>query len=133
MSELDRLVAEIPEELKALVDSDQRTNREVVEAALWREFGGERMGALERRIEEKERRISMVQSERNERERELQEMQDELQALRAKRESAERQEKAQLEEAREALETVPKEADNPAVKNWANKLNMTPQELLEEL
>lgn len=81
-SEKERIVAEVPGELKALVDADQRAIREVVEAALWREYGGRRKSALERRIEEKERRISMIESERNERERELKEQRDELETLR---------------------------------------------------
>jgi len=45
----------------------------------------------------------------------------------------ERQEDEELLEAREALEHVPKEPDNPAVENWADKLGMTPTELLDAL
>jgi len=67
----ERLVAEIPEELKRLADADERTNQEIVEAALWREFGGERKAALDRRIEEIENRLGMVKRERNERNREI--------------------------------------------------------------
>lgn len=85
----ERLVAEIPSDLKELVDADQRTIREVVEAALWREFGGRRKSSLERRIEEKERRISIIESERNERERELEEQRDELAALKRELETVE--------------------------------------------
>lgn len=80
----ERLVAEIPAELKDLVDADRRTNKEVVKAALWREFGGERKSSLERRIEEKKHRISMIESERNERNRELEDERTELDALEQK-------------------------------------------------
>lgn len=84
-NEEERLVAEIPAELKGFVDADNRSNKEVVIAALWREFGGERMSALDRRIEEKERRVSMIKSEKNERERELERHREDLEQLRAKR------------------------------------------------
>lgn len=132
----ERLVAEIPENLKRLVDADERTNKDVVEAALWREFGGERLAPLDRRIEEKKRRLSMLESERNERERELDEEEDELQALKRKRERLEEQkvqESDQLEEAIERLSDAPRDPENPAIKTQASKLDMTPEELLEEL
>lgn len=38
-----------------------------------------------------------------------------------------------LDEAREVLADVPKEPENPAIQNWADDLDMTPEELLEEL
>lgn len=44
-----------------------------------------------------------------------------------------REEDTELRQAREALEHVPQEADNPAVENWAEKLGMTPTELLDVL
>jgi len=44
-----------------------------------------------------------------------------------------REEDTELRQAREALEHVPQEADNPAVENWAEKLGMTPTELLDLL
>lgn len=74
----------LSEELHDLLNADGRTNSEVVEAALWREFGGERKGPLERRIEEQRRRISMIESEKNERERELDEHRETLRALEVK-------------------------------------------------
>lgn len=79
----------LPDELKRLLDADRRTNQEIVKAALWREFGGERQDAIERRIEEKQRRISVIQSEKKEREDELERERQALDALRAKRGEAE--------------------------------------------
>lgn len=81
----------LPDELKALLDADKRSNSEVVEAALWREFGGERKGALQRRVEEKQRRISILESERNERDREIEDARGELEALRRKLEAVEQE------------------------------------------
>jgi chromosome segregation ATPase len=129
----ERLVAEIPSELKELVDADRRTNKEIVEAALWREFGGERKGALQRRVEEKRRRISMIETEKNERQRELEEERQALDALESKLEATQTEREMMLSEAREQLADTPKDAENPAVKNWAEKLDMTPEALLEEL
>lgn len=39
----------------------------------------------------------------------------------------------QIAEAKQALRGAPRKPDNPAIKNWAKKLNMPPEELLEEL
>lgn len=129
----ERLVAEIPAELKDLVDADRRTNKEIVKAALWREFGGERKGSLQRRIEEKERRISMIESERNERDREIEQERQELEALRAKKEKAQSEKERLLAKARDALEDTPKDAENPAIVEWGDRIDMTPKKLLEEL
>lgn len=48
-------------------------------------------------------------------------------------ESAHERTVAELDEAREHLENVPLEPANPAVKNWAEKVGMTPSELIEQL
>jgi beta-phosphoglucomutase-like phosphatase (HAD superfamily) len=77
----ERLVAEIPRELKMLVDADRRTNKEVVEAALWTELGGQKQAAIERRIEEKKRTKTNLETQRNEREREIEELKEEIGGL----------------------------------------------------
>lgn len=129
----ERLVAEIPEELKELVDTDKRTNREIVEAALWREFGGQRKGALERRIDEKERRISILESERNERERELEEEQTELRALRSKLETMQSEKATERENVLQRAEMIPADPSHPFVQEHADDVDMTPEELAEEI
>jgi len=121
----ERLVAEIPSDLKALVDADQRTNKEVVQAALWREFGGERKGPLERRIEEKKRRISMIESEKNERERELQEERNELEALEEKYNSVDSPAEKTIKEATDILEPPLGAAQ---VEHWADKAGLSEDE-----
>jgi len=131
--EEERLVAEIPGDLKRLVDADERTNKEIVEAALWREFGGERKAALDRRIEEKERRVSMIQSEKNERERELEEERQELEALKAKRENKQSRREREIKDTLEQLDSVPWEPDNPAIQTNADDLGMEPSELIDRL
>ena len=81
VDDTERLVAEIPRELKLLVDADRRTNKEVVEAALWTELGSQKQAAIDRRIEEKRRQKSNLESERNERQREIEELEEELAGL----------------------------------------------------
>lgn len=56
-----------------------------------------------------------------------------LESLKAEQRSDELEKERLWEEAKDALEEVPKEPDNPAVKNWAGKLELTPTELIEEL
>lgn len=130
------LSGRVPEELKRLVDADERDNQDVLRAALWREFGGERLAPIERRIEEKKDRIGMIERERNERNRELGEKKEELKSLRRKKEemeNAKEQQQEQLQDVVERLADAPRDPENPAIKHNANKLNMTPEELIDEL
>ena len=132
----ERLVAEIPEELKRLIDADSRSNKEVVIAALWREYGGDKMGALDRRIEEVKQRVSMVERERNERDRELEELKEDLQALQSKRDVVESERESHDEKLQDAIEKckgIRRNPDNPAIKTQASRVGMTPSEFIDEL
>lgn len=139
MSDEERLVAEIPSELKELIDADKRTNKEIVTAALWREFGGERRAVIDRRIEEKKRRISMRESERNEREREINELQDELEALEKKREADNKANREQMEAVARSMSVCDLNAsdglhiDQPAewISDEANRLGCPPDDLIK--
>jgi len=130
--ESERLVAEIPPDLKRLIDADNRFNKEVVTAALWREFGGQGRSGLQQRIHEKEKRITVIKEEIAKREQELEEEQRELDALKAQLEeksSKADQVRDEIENLREGTRTP----DNPAVKTQAEKVDMDPAELLREL
>jgi len=133
----ERLVAEIDADLKARAKADPRTITEIVEASLRREFSTEETAAVERRIDEKKQRINMLERERNERNREIATEKDELSRLEAQLESFEESnDNKELEKAKEMLSRVPDEkldATNAAVRNWAEKVNMTPSDLLEEV
>ena len=48
-------------------------------------------------------------------------------------ERSEEKREVRLDEARENLRDVPPEPTNPAVQTWSDKLDMSPQELVEEL
>jgi chromosome segregation ATPase len=126
------LSVRVPEELHALVKADKRTNQEVVRAALWREFGGERKAAIDRRIEEKENRISMIERERNERDRELEQQREELEALKDKREAVEGENAEERERMLRKLRQVPDDPDHMLVQEVADQLDMTPEEAITE-
>jgi chromosome segregation ATPase len=131
--DLVMLSGRVPEELKELVDADPRANQEVIKAALWREMGGERKASLDRRIEEKENRIQMIKREKNEREREILEEEDALEALKTKRNKMESKQSELWEDVEEKLENVPLKPDNPGVKAQADRVDMKPEELIEEI
>lgn len=88
-SETERLVAELPPELKRMVDADGRTNKEVVEAALWKEFGGKRKGLVDIQIEHKQDQLKSVTDERDELDGEAKRLRQEIEALQATREEIE--------------------------------------------
>lgn len=133
MNDGERLVADIDGNLKRRAKADPRPIREIVEASLRREFATGESAAIERRIEEKEDRIQTLNREINERKRERATEEEELNRLRSILDDFEGRKYDRLEEAAEKLEGVDLEPDNPGVKNWANKLGMSPQELVSEL
>ena len=125
-NDTERLVAEIPAELKQRVDADPRTNKEVVEAALKTEFATEEEAAVQRRVDEKERRLSNLKSERNERDREINEVREELETLKNRLKSVDEMKQAKQDDIDmrlEELETVRMEIDesHPSVEGLARK------------
>lgn len=133
MSDEKRLVADIDERLKQRAKADPRPIKEIVEESLRREFMAGDNAAVERRIEETEQRIQNLKREINERKRELAKHQERLERYKSKLEEFDEYKYDQLGGAIEALENVPKDPDNPGVKNWADKIGITPEELLEEI
>jgi chromosome segregation ATPase len=129
----ERLVAEIRSELKERAKADPRTIRDIVEASLEREFATTATAAVERRIEEKEENIERLDKEIRERERKRAAEKDDLERLQRQLNEHEEEQGETLADARESLEHVPHTTDNPAIKNWAGKLNLTPEELIDEL
>lgn len=78
------LGARIDPDLKKLVDADPRDNQDIVAAALWDEFGGQRQSAIEKRIEHKDRRIMQIKKE-------LGDLEEELSAVKHEKAALERQ------------------------------------------
>jgi len=56
-----------------------------------------------------------------------------LESLKAEQQSQKQEQQRKLEDAKETLGGKNLPPDNPAVKKWAEKCDMTPEELLEEL
>lgn len=133
MTEEVMLSARVPKELKDLIDADQRNNQEVIRVALRNEFGGERIGELDSLIQEKESRIQLLEKEENRRRQERKQKEKEKKALLDKKQRVKEQEESQLADAMDALETVPWEADNAAIKTWANELDMSERDLINQL
>lgn len=105
----ERLVAEIPANLKERVNADPRDIKGVVMAALKTEFCTADDAAVRRRIDEKETRIANVRSERNQRNRELEELESELESLKTQLQTSEEMEAAKqdaIDERLEALQNV---------------------------
>jgi DNA anti-recombination protein RmuC len=61
------------------------------------------------------------------------EIRNELETLNEQITQEQQRKQEKLEDAKEAIGGMDLAADNPAVKNWAEKVGMSPQELLEEL
>ena len=124
----------IPSWLKATLDADDRPNKEVIESALIREFGGEDRKSLERRYEEHERQIALLKSEINERKREIENRQMAMEAIERQLHAIDHAEQWSREKVREFVDTNPQPgkppatADNPAIRTWANKADMSPEE-----
>lgn len=82
--------------------------------------------AIDLQIEQKQREL---EAKENETER----IEQDLSELRQIKAAMGEQDDAELDSARDALADVSDDPTNPGVKNWADKLGMTPTELLDEL
>lgn len=91
-----------------------------------REGGDRQTAVVDMQIEQQRREITEAKN-RVER---LEQGLDELLSL---RQELQNEESAELQEARQALENTPKEPDNPAIQEWAKRLGMAPEELLQQL
>lgn len=133
MSEKKQVKVYLPQEQYEMLSRRQESNSEIVESALWAEFGGRKKEALERRIEELDNRITSTLTEKNEREREIEKYKDEKETLLNKLEEIEEQETELMQDVRKKLENVPLEPDNPGVQAQAKRVEMEPEELIKEV
>lgn len=130
----ERLVAEIDPQLKSLVKADNRTIREIVEASLWREYGGADRSAVKREITEKENRLVVLAEEIEEREDEMAEIERQLKALRAKLgeiEDNESEEELHREQLIDSLESSEARENNANVIRVARELDTEPSEVVD--
>lgn len=117
------------EELVEWLDSEYHNRSaaisELVKAA--RDGGG----AAEEAV--RQYHIQQLEADLTRQELQVEATQERLETLRSIEQQANTPDEADLAEARDVLENVPKDPDNPAIQNWAGDLDMTPEELLEEL
>lgn len=78
-------------------------------------------------------RIEQLEGELNELQAQEEQKRKQLQQLKEVSQQKTEEQKQALEEAKDALQGTPKEPDNPAIKNWASDLGMSPEELIDEL
>lgn len=136
MSDEVMLSGRVPEELKRLVDADERNNQEVMRSALWDEFGGERETVIDQRIQNKKKQLSAAEETLNDERENVSELREELEELREMKETVEEKnerEEAELQKVIDRLRDGPRDPENPAIKTNAERLGMTPEELLDEL
>mgnify|MGYP002761169883 CR=1 FL=1 len=78
-------------------------------------------------------RKEQLESERRSAEKTLNRVESELESLEERLDKQEAEKERTLQKARENLDGVARDPENPAIVNWATKLDMTPEQLLEEL
>lgn len=77
--------------------------------------------------------IQQLEADLTRQELQVEATQERLETLKSIEEESNTPDEAKLEEARDTLKNVPKEPDNPAIQHWADKLDTTPPELIDEL
>jgi len=143
VSEKSQVKVYLPEELHTILNADQRSNSEAVEAALWEEYGGENVAAIDKRIKEKQKRKTVVKDELEGREDEIAELDDEIQNLQSKKEDLEPDTEQHWQDAVGNIEppthlaehdTLPDRdeweppVDNQKVQIYADRLGIEPEE-----
>lgn len=98
---------------------------ELVEAA--RDGGGAAEDAV------RQYHIQQLEADLTRQELQVEATRERLETLQSIEQQANSPDEADLAEARDVLENVPRDPENPAIKNWADDLDMTPEELLEAL
>lgn len=130
MSEKEQFASYLPGELKERLDVDPRPNTEILEAALWTEFGGHSQEAIERRKQEKKRRIHTIEEEIESRKQEIADLKREIAKLN-RLETEEEQAQEQIDETVRELAAmeVTADASDPAVVKHAKPLSISASKL----
>lgn len=127
MTEKETKSVSLSPENKAYLDEQNNASAVVDDLITQLREGGDKATAvLDMQIEQKEEALTEAENRVSRLERGLQQL-HELRAEMSAKESVE------LKEAREALKKTPKDPENAAVQNWAKKLGMSPERLVERL
>jgi len=78
-----QLKVRVPEELKDMVDADGRTNKAVVQSALWSEFGGRKKSALEAKKQHKADQLEAIEASIESDQKEKRRVLDEIRSIEA--------------------------------------------------
>lgn len=115
-------------EVAAYLDVEGRNASETVNRLVRIDMGEEAVNdqILEMRMEMQRDRYEEAASKAKNHLKRYNQLKERLEKARSKKSGL-------FEEAKDALAEVPKKTDNPAVQNWAQKLGMTPSELIQEL
>jgi len=88
--------------------------------------GGDKQSMLELREDQLKSDIANLEGQLESKREELERVQEQLSQHRQKQQN-------QLKEAAESVKHVPLEPDNPAVENWAGKLDMNEKEFIQQV
>lgn len=91
-----------------------------------RKTGDVATAGIDVQIQQKQRELENAKSR-------VENLRQDLEELSRLREQLMVEETAGIEKARDALEGADRDPANPAIKNWADKLGITPQDLIERL
>jgi len=97
----------------------------------WLLSGGDGPIGKEIKLRDIESRLEEAQNERDKINRRIERLRNQKRRVEKEIEEQQSEQREKLEQAAEIVADKP--ADNPAVENWAEKLNMTPTELKEQV
>jgi len=97
----------------------------------WLLCGGDGPIGKEVKLRDIERRLEDAKNERDKLNRRIERLRNNKRRLEQQIEQQQEEQREKLQEAAQYVKGKP--ADNPAVENWAEKLNMTPTELKEQV
>jgi len=78
-------------------------------------------------------RREQLKAERRKAKNTVERVDSELETIDKQLEQKQAERESELDEARNVLADVPNDPENPAIQNWAEDLDMTPEELINEL
>lgn len=119
----------ISEENREWLDENYNNRSAVINDLLTRARKGE--GEIQRAVARYQK--EQLEREKATLETKMKSVEEQLETVDARLERDNQQKQTQLREAAQTLDGVPKEPTNPGVQRQAEKLDMTPQELLDEL
>lgn len=134
-SEKDRRSISIDSELNDRLNNTDLNASAVINRFLREYFvGGDTASvATKLRLQDIEREIDSTQDEINRLQNRLQRLRQEREKIEKQMEREREETKQVVEEARDVIGSNMDNPDNPAVQNWADKANMTPEEFVEVL